>query len=94
MDIMQLYVIQNRFIFVDNEKFWYLVIPLNNFTSMNNCLCVQGKWNKPPPPPELCVCWGGGNSYSMILPLFLLSYANYIILLYDYWMKGLVKLHH
>ena len=38
----------------------------------------------------------GGNSYSMILPLFFTfinthEYANDIIILYDYWMKGLVK---
>ena len=63
----------NRFIFGDNKNFWYLVVPLNNFASMNNCPWVQGKWNKPlPPPPEVCE-GGGGNSYSMILPPFLLS---------------------
>ena len=53
----------NRFIFGDNKKFWCLVVPLNNFAPMNNCSWVQGKSNKV----------GGGNSYSMILPLFLLS---------------------
>ena len=67
----------NRFIYRDNKNFWYLVVPLNNFASMNNCPCVQGKLNKPPPPPppptpEVCACVGG-NSNSMILPLFLLS---------------------
>ena len=62
----------NRFIFGDNKNFWYLVVPLNNFTSMNNCPWVQGKSNKP--LPSRGVCEGGrGNSYSMILPLFLLS---------------------
>ena len=63
----------NRFIIGDNNNFWYLVVPLNNFASMNNCPWVQGKSNKPPPPSR-CVCVGErGNSYSMILPLFLLS---------------------
>ena len=61
----------NRFIFGDNKNFWYLVVPLTNSASMNNCPWVQGKSNKPPPPPKVRV--GGGNSYSMILPLFLLS---------------------
>ena len=50
---------------------WYLVVPLNNFASMNNCPWVQGMSNKPLPLPR-CV-WGGEGSYSMILPLFLLS---------------------
>ena len=48
----------NRFIFGDNKNFWYLVVPLNNFVSMNNCPWVQVKSNKPPPPPpppEVCV---------------------------------------
>ena len=62
----------NRFIFGDNMNVWYLVVPLNNFASMNNCPWVQGKSNKPLPLPR-CVCVGGGDSYSMILPLFLLS---------------------
>ena len=60
---------QNRFIHRDNKKFWYLVVPLNNFASIINCPWVQGKLNKA--PLLRCVC--GGNSYSMILPLFLLS---------------------
>ena len=64
----------DRFIFGDNKNFWYLVVPLNNFESMNNCPLVQGKSNKPPPEVCVCVCvCMGGNSYSMILPLFLLS---------------------
>ena len=58
----------NRFIFGDNMNVWYLVAPLNNFASMNNCPWLQGKSNKPLPLPR-CVC-GGGGSYSMILPLF------------------------
>ena len=62
----------NRFIFGDNKTFWYLVVPFNNFASMNNCPWVQGKSNKPHPLPR-CVCGGWGNSYSMNLPLFLLS---------------------
>ena len=48
---------------------WYLVAPLNNFASMNNCPWLQGKSNKPLPLLR-CVCGGGGGSYSMILPLF------------------------
>ena len=57
----------NRFIFGDNKNFWYLVVPLNDFTSMNNCLLVQGKSNKPSLPScGMCV----GDSYSIILPLF------------------------
>ena len=48
----------------------YLVVPLNNLASMNNCPWLQGKSNKPLPLP-MCVCWG--DSYSMILPLFSLS---------------------
>ena len=50
----------NRFIFRDNKKFWYLVVPLNNVASMNNCPWVQGKSNKPPPEVCVCVCVGGG----------------------------------
>ena len=50
---------------------WYLVVPLNNIASMNNSPWVQGKSNKP--PPEVCVWGGGGDSYSMIIPLFLFS---------------------
>ena len=66
----------NRFIFGDHKIFWYLVVPLTNSASMNNCPLVQGKSNRPPFPPPLprCVCvGGGGDSYSMILHLFLLS---------------------
>ena len=55
---------------------------------MCNCPLVQSKSNKPPPPPNSRgVCGGeegGANSYSMILPLYLVSeiheYANEIIL--------------
>ena len=66
---------RNRFIFREFKNFWYLVVQLNNFAPMSNCPWVQGKSYQPPPPPEVCV-WGGGggaNSYSMILPLFLVS---------------------
>ena len=62
----------NRFIFGDNKNFWYSVDPLNNFAPMSNCPYVQGKSNKPSPHPKVCV-GGGGNSYSMILLLFLVS---------------------
>ena len=47
----------NRYMFRDNMNFWYLVVPMNNFTSMSNCPRVQGKFIKPPPLPR-CV-WGG-----------------------------------
>ena len=48
-------------------NFWYLVVLLNNFASMNNCPWVQGKSNKP--PPEVCVCvWGGGGRGLILLP--------------------------
>ena len=50
---------------------WYLVVPLNNFAFINNCPWLQGRSNKALPLPG-CV-WGGGDSYSMILSLFLLS---------------------
>ena len=45
----------SRFIFGDNKNFWYLV------ATMSNCPWVQGKSNKHPPPPDVCVCWGGGG---------------------------------
>ena len=86
----------NRLIFREYKNFWYLVVQLNNFASMNNCPLVQLKSNKPPPPSR-GVCVGGRNSYSMIYLYFYFhthGYANDIILLYDYWMKGLVKLYH
>ena len=38
--------------------FWYLVVPLNNFSSMSICPLVQGKSNKPPSSTEVCL-WGG-----------------------------------
>ena len=44
---------------------WYLVVPLNNFASMDNCPWVQGKSNKTPPPPK--VCMGGGEGGIVIL---------------------------
>ena len=74
----------NRFIFGDNKKFWYLVVPLNNFASMSNCPLVQGKSNKPPPLPR-CVL-GGGREWLFrdFTPVFkfinIHEYANKIIL--------------
>ena len=51
----------NRFILGDNKNFYYLVVPLSNFASMNNCPWVKGKSNKPPPPSgDVCV-WEGGE---------------------------------
>ena len=41
-------------------NYWYLVVPLNNFASMGNCPWMYGKSNKLLPPPEVCVCGGGG----------------------------------
>ena len=66
---------------------------------MNNCPWVQGKSNTPPSPPEVCVGVGGGeylfHDFTSIFTFINThEYANYIILLYDYWMKGLVKLYH
>ena len=76
---------------------WYLVVPLNNFSSMNNCPWVQGKSNKPLPLPR-CVWDGGGELFHDFTSIFTFinthEYAHDIILLYDYWMKGLVKLYH
>ena len=52
----------DMFIFGDNKTFWYLVVPLNNFASMNNCPWVQGKSNKPPSPSRgVCVEGRGGG---------------------------------
>ena len=53
-------------------NYWYSVVQLKNFASMSNCPLVQNKSYKPPPPSQ-GVCVGGGDSYSMILPLFLVS---------------------
>ena len=50
----------NRFIFGDNKNSWYLVVPLNNFASMNNRPWMQGKSNKTLPLPR-CVCGGEGG---------------------------------
>ena len=47
----------NSCIFGDNI-FWHLVIPLNNFAFISNCLWMQGKSNKPPIPTR-GVCGGG-----------------------------------
>ena len=49
----------NRSIVGDNKNFWYLVVPLNNFGSMNNGCKVSGI--SPLPPPEMCVCVGEGG---------------------------------
>ena len=43
----------NRFIVEDNKNCWYLVVPLNNFASMNN--------GCKPPPPSRGVCEGEGG---------------------------------
>ena len=60
MDTMQIYVIQTGLI-SKKISFWHLVAPLNNFASMSNCPLVHCKSNKPPTPPEVCVCGGGGQ---------------------------------
>ena len=74
MDTMQFYVIQTG-LFRRKQEF----LVFSGLTDMSNCPLVQGKSNKPPPPlPSIGVCVGGGgggaNSYSMILPLFLVSW--------------------
>ena len=73
----------NRFIFGDNKNFWYLLDPLNNFAPMSNCPCVQGKSNKPPPRPKVCV-GGGGKIFHDLTSIFsfinIHEYANEIIL--------------
>ena len=76
MDTIQFYVIQTV-VFSETISFWHLVVPLNNFASISNCLLMQGKSNKPPHPHSRCVWRGKGeNSCSMILPQFLvLLYA-------------------
>ena len=61
----------NRFIFGDHKIFLVFSGPIDRFRILNNCPLVQGM-SKKPPPPEVCV-WGEGDSYSMILHLFLLS---------------------
>ena len=40
------------------------VDPLNNSAPVSNCPCVQGKSNKPPPRPQVCV---GGVGKIVIL---------------------------
>ena len=72
MDTMQFNVIQTGLV-LETIFFGHLVVPLNNFAPVSNCPWVQGKSNSPLPR---CVCGGGGgggNSYSMILPQFLVS---------------------
>ena len=76
MDTLQFYVIETGK-FSETISLLHLMVQLNNFASMSNCPLVQVKSNKPPPPPKVSV-WGAGeeggaNSYSMILPQFLVS---------------------
>ena len=51
---------------------------------MSNCPCVQGKSNKPPPRPKLCVGGGGKLLFHDLTSIFsfinILEYANEIIL--------------
>ena len=70
MDTIQFYVIQTV-VFSETISFWHLVVPLNNFASISNCVLMQGKSNKPLSPLEVCVEGKGENSCSMILPQFL-----------------------
>ena len=65
-------------LFLETISLWHLVVPLNNFAFMSSCPWVHGRSNKPLSLPRcmcVCVCVGGGgaNSYSMILPQFLVS---------------------
>ena len=95
---MQFHVIQIGLFLGRKLEFLVFSGPTEQFTSMNNCPRVQGKSNKPPPPPKVCV-WGIGEElFQDFTYIFTFidthEYANDIILLYDYWMKGLVKLYH
>ena len=80
----------------DNKSCWYLVVPLNKFTSMYYCPWVQGKANKP--PPEVCVCVCGGGVFYDFTSIFsfinIHEYANEIFLYIIFWMKGLAKFYH
>ena len=45
-----------------------------NIRNKRKIVKIKGcKSNKPHPPPKVCVWGGDGDSYSMILPLLLLS---------------------
>ena len=67
---MQFYVIQTG-LFLETKSFMHLVVPLNNFAPNNNCIWMQDKSNKH--PLLRCVCVWGGDSYSMIVPQYLVS---------------------
>ena len=55
MDTMQFYVIRTG-LFSEVISFGYLVVALNNFASISNCLRMQGKSDKTPPlPRSMCV---------------------------------------
>ena len=79
MDTIQFYVIQTG-LFSETISFWRLVVPLNNFASISNCLWMQGKSKKPPPP---IVCLWGGYSFHDLTSIFsfinIHEYANEII---------------
>ena len=79
METMQFYVIRTG-LFSEVISFWYLVVALNNFASISNCLRMQGKSNMPPPLSRgVCVGGGEGEFYSMILPQSLVSLTSEII---------------
>ena len=68
MDTMQFYVIRTG-LFSEVISFGYLVVALNNFASISNCLRMQGKSNKTPPLSRgVCVCDGGGGEEGIVIP--------------------------
>ena len=81
---MQFYVIQTG-LFSETISFWHLVVPLNIFAIISNFLWMQDKTNT----PTRCVCGGGGgNSYPMILPQFVVSFIfmNMQVRLFYIWL--------
>ena len=82
METMQFYVIRTG-LFSEVISFWYLVVGLNNFASISNCLRMQGKSNIPPSPRSVCVLGGGGILFHDFTSIF--SFINIRDnLIYDY----------
>ena len=83
-----------RFIVGDNKNCWYLVVPLNNFASMNNG-CKVSRISPLSPSRGVYVGEGGIHEFTSTFSFINThEFANDTILLHDYWMKGLVKLYH
>ena len=91
MDTIQFYVIQTV-VFSETISFWHLVVPLNNFASISNCIWMQGKSNKPPIPTR-GVC--GGGRVSMLFHNFtsIFSFIKYAMRYVYIWLldEGRVK---